>query len=188
MSSSFLFFLFVNISAAAASIGLFFWEGYLRIPLSFYPLHGCFLCFIWHWKWEWSVATCTPPLVVGRKYISKSKCQLFFMGSIKIIVYWFEMVRNIIGYAMLFWMMLIAFHSLLHVSLTAVILCGLNNQCNLFLQNGDPRLSCFGLMKNSRDGKSYSTNLAYTPPEYLRNGNMIVFVFTTKNFFFGLLS
>jgi hypothetical protein len=32
-------------------------------------------------------------------------------------------------------------------------------------------------MKNSRDGKSYSTNLAYTPPEYLRNGNMIIFVF-----------
>lgn len=25
-------------------------------------------------------------------------------------------------------------------------------------------------MKNSRDGKSYSTNLAYTPPEYLRTG------------------
>ncbi|KVI07735.1 Protein kinase, catalytic domain-containing protein [Cynara cardunculus var. scolymus] len=41
----------------------------------------------------------------------------------------------------------------------------------LFDENGDPRLSCFGLMKNSRDGKSYSTNLAYTPPEYLRNGN-----------------
>uniref|UniRef100_A0A803NBF3 non-specific serine/threonine protein kinase n=1 Tax=Chenopodium quinoa TaxID=63459 RepID=A0A803NBF3_CHEQI len=40
----------------------------------------------------------------------------------------------------------------------------------LFDENGDPRLSCFGLMKNSRDGKSYSTNLAYTPPEYLRNG------------------
>ncbi|CAA2964934.1 probable serine threonine- kinase At4g35230 [Olea europaea subsp. europaea] len=38
--------------------------------------------------------------------------------------------------------------------------------------NGDPRLSCFGLMKNSRDGKSYSTNLAYTPPEYLRNGRV----------------
>ncbi len=38
------------------------------------------------------------------------------------------------------------------------------------LQDGDPRLSCFGLMKNSRDGKSYSTNLAYTPPEYLRTG------------------
>lgn len=41
------------------------------------------------------------------------------------------------------------------------------------LQDGDPRLSCFGLMKNSRDGKSYSTNLAYTPPEYLRNGNFV---------------
>lgn len=25
-------------------------------------------------------------------------------------------------------------------------------------------------MKNSRDGKSYSTNLAFTPPEYLRTG------------------
>ncbi|CAL5376970.1 unnamed protein product [Camellia sinensis] len=35
----------------------------------------------------------------------------------------------------------------------------------LFEEDGDPRLSCFGLMKNSRDGKSYSTNLAYTPPE-----------------------
>jgi len=41
------------------------------------------------------------------------------------------------------------------------------------LQNGDPRLSWFGLMKNSRDGKSYSTNLAYTPPEYLRNGSLL---------------
>lgn len=37
-------------------------------------------------------------------------------------------------------------------------------------QDGNPRLSCFGLMKNSRDGKSYSTNLAFTPPEYLRTG------------------
>ncbi|XP_058742739.1 serine/threonine-protein kinase BSK1 isoform X2 [Vicia villosa] len=42
----------------------------------------------------------------------------------------------------------------------------------LFDEEGDPRLSCFGLMKNSRDGKSYSTNLAYTPPEYLRNGRV----------------
>ncbi|CAN6481018.1 unnamed protein product [Victoria cruziana] len=42
----------------------------------------------------------------------------------------------------------------------------------LFDENGDPRLSCFGLMKNSRDGKSYSTNLAYTPPEYLRTGRV----------------
>ncbi|KAL8150264.1 hypothetical protein V2J09_020072 [Rumex salicifolius] len=42
----------------------------------------------------------------------------------------------------------------------------------LFDESGDPRLSCFGLMKNSRDGKSYSTNLAYAPPEYLRNGKV----------------
>ncbi|GFY93202.1 kinase with tetratricopeptide repeat domain-containing protein [Actinidia rufa] len=28
----------------------------------------------------------------------------------------------------------------------------------LFDKDGNPRLSCFGLMKNSRDGKSYSTN------------------------------
>ncbi|XP_022943510.1 probable serine/threonine-protein kinase At4g35230 isoform X1 [Cucurbita moschata] len=42
----------------------------------------------------------------------------------------------------------------------------------LFDEGGDPRLSCFGLMKNSRDGKSYSTNLAYTPPEYLKNGRV----------------
>ena len=41
---------------------------------------------------------------------------------------------------------------------------------NLLFKAGHPRLSCFGLMKNSRDGKSYSTNLAFTPPEYLRNG------------------
>ncbi|ONK78409.1 uncharacterized protein A4U43_C02F18470 [Asparagus officinalis] len=27
-------------------------------------------------------------------------------------------------------------------------------------------------MKNSRDGKSYSTNLAFTPPEYLRTGRV----------------
>lgn len=39
-------------------------------------------------------------------------------------------------------------------------------------QDGNPRLSCFGLMKNSRDGKSYSTNLAFTPPEYLRTGTI----------------
>ncbi|KAL2512547.1 putative serine/threonine-protein kinase [Abeliophyllum distichum] len=42
----------------------------------------------------------------------------------------------------------------------------------LFDEDGDPRLSCFGLIKNSRDGRSYSTNLAYTPPEYLRNGRV----------------
>ncbi|KAK9168263.1 hypothetical protein Syun_000403 [Stephania yunnanensis] len=42
----------------------------------------------------------------------------------------------------------------------------------LFDQEGNPRLSCFGLMKNSRDGKSYSTNLAFTPPEYMRTGRI----------------
>ncbi|KAG6532175.1 hypothetical protein ZIOFF_006013 [Zingiber officinale] len=42
-----------------------------------------------------------------------------------------------------------------------------------YLLDGDPRLSSFGLMKNSRDGKSYSTNLAYTPPEFLRTGRVI---------------
>lgn len=36
-------------------------------------------------------------------------------------------------------------------------------------------------MKNSRDGKSYSTNLAYTPPEYLKNGELLKLV----NMFFA---
>ncbi|KAH9661706.1 serine/threonine-protein kinase BSK5 [Citrus sinensis] len=49
----------------------------------------------------------------------------------------------------------------------------LNTYRILFDQDGNPRLSCFGLMKNSRDGKSYSTNLAFTPPEYLRTGRVI---------------
>ncbi|XP_077225697.1 serine/threonine-protein kinase BSK3-like isoform X2 [Tasmannia lanceolata] len=43
----------------------------------------------------------------------------------------------------------------------------------LFDEDCNPRLSCFGMMKNSRDGKSYSTNLAFTPPEYLRTGRII---------------
>lgn len=43
----------------------------------------------------------------------------------------------------------------------------------LFDEDGEPCLSSFGLMKNSRDGKSYSTNLAYTPPEFLRTGRVI---------------
>ncbi|TQD80784.1 hypothetical protein C1H46_033664 [Malus baccata] len=43
----------------------------------------------------------------------------------------------------------------------------------LFDQDANPRLSCFDLMKNSKDGKSYSTNLAFTPPEYLRTGRVI---------------
>ncbi|XP_078427893.1 serine/threonine-protein kinase BSK5-like isoform X2 [Wolffia australiana] len=48
----------------------------------------------------------------------------------------------------------------------------LNTYRVLFDQDGNPRLSCFGLMKNSRDGKSYSTNLAFTPPEYLSTGRV----------------
>ncbi|CAN1237061.1 Serine/threonine-protein kinase BSK3 [Linum grandiflorum] len=43
----------------------------------------------------------------------------------------------------------------------------------LFDEDANPRLSTFGLMKNSRDGKSYSTNLAFTPPEYLRTGRIM---------------
>ncbi|XP_010540279.1 PREDICTED: probable serine/threonine-protein kinase At5g41260 isoform X2 [Tarenaya hassleriana] len=42
----------------------------------------------------------------------------------------------------------------------------------LFDEECNARLSSFGLMKNSRDGKSYSTNLAFTPPEYLRTGRI----------------
>uniref|UniRef100_A0A7N0UYT0 non-specific serine/threonine protein kinase n=1 Tax=Kalanchoe fedtschenkoi TaxID=63787 RepID=A0A7N0UYT0_KALFE len=48
----------------------------------------------------------------------------------------------------------------------------LNSYRVLFDEDGDPRLSSFGLMKNSVDGKSYSTNLAFTPPEYLRTGRI----------------
>ncbi|GJM97108.1 hypothetical protein PR202_ga14010 [Eleusine coracana subsp. coracana] len=44
----------------------------------------------------------------------------------------------------------------------------------VFDLDGNPRLSCFGLMKNSRDGKSYSTNLAFTPPEYLKTGKKVL--------------
>ncbi|CAM8971913.1 unnamed protein product [Rhodiola kirilowii] len=48
----------------------------------------------------------------------------------------------------------------------------LNSYRVLFDEDGNPRLSSFGLMKNSMDGKSYSTNLAFTPPEYLRTGRI----------------
>ncbi|KAL2505610.1 Protein kinase protein with tetratricopeptide repeat domain [Abeliophyllum distichum] len=40
------------------------------------------------------------------------------------------------------------------------------------LHDGHPWLPCFSLMKNSRDGKSYSTSLAFTPSEYLRTGRV----------------
>ncbi|KAG2243309.1 hypothetical protein Bca52824_094850 [Brassica carinata] len=36
----------------------------------------------------------------------------------------------------------------------------------LFDEDGDPRLSTFGLIKNSRDGTSYSANLTYAPPDF----------------------
>ncbi|XP_019421159.1 PREDICTED: probable serine/threonine-protein kinase At5g41260 [Lupinus angustifolius] len=42
----------------------------------------------------------------------------------------------------------------------------------LFDNEANPRLSCFGLMKNSQVGKSYSTNLAFTPPEYVKTGRV----------------
>ncbi|KAF8113020.1 hypothetical protein N665_0058s0116 [Sinapis alba] len=42
----------------------------------------------------------------------------------------------------------------------------------LFDEKWNPRLSTFGLMKNSMDGNSYSTNLAFAPPEYLRTGRI----------------
>ncbi|KAK8961467.1 putative serine/threonine-protein kinase [Platanthera guangdongensis] len=55
--------------------------------------------------------------------------------------------------------------------------CALYHDLNayrvLFDQNGNPRLSTFGLMKNSRDGKSYSTNLEDTDDEdEFGNGSM----------------
>ncbi|XP_019097638.1 PREDICTED: probable serine/threonine-protein kinase At5g41260 isoform X3 [Camelina sativa] len=43
----------------------------------------------------------------------------------------------------------------------------------MFDKRGNPKLSCFGLMKNSHEGKFYSTNLAFAPPEYLRLGTLI---------------
>lgn len=50
----------------------------------------------------------------------------------------------------------------------------------VFEQVGNPRLSCFGLMKCSREGKSYSTNLAFAPPEYLRIGMCFLFDFLKR--------
>ncbi|KAF8092774.1 hypothetical protein N665_0401s0021 [Sinapis alba] len=60
----------------------------------------------------------------------------------------------------------------------------------LFDENGNPRLSCFGWMKNSKDGKNFSTNLAYTPPEYLRDGTLIPesVVFSFGTFLLDLVS
>ncbi|XP_018489482.1 serine/threonine-protein kinase BSK6-like isoform X1 [Raphanus sativus] len=59
----------------------------------------------------------------------------------------------------------------------------LNTYRILFDKVGNPRLSCFGLMKSSREGRSYSTNLAFAPPEYLRLGivmpESVIFSFGT---------
>ncbi|CAA7023097.1 unnamed protein product [Microthlaspi erraticum] len=57
-------------------------------------------------------------------------------------------------------------------------------------QNGNPRLSCFGWMKDSKDGKNFSTNLAYTPPEYNTTGTLIPesVVFSFGTFLMDLLS
>ncbi|GKV06224.1 hypothetical protein SLEP1_g18130 [Rubroshorea leprosula] len=43
----------------------------------------------------------------------------------------------------------------------------------LFDEDGNPQLSSFGLMKNSRDGKRYGAYFAYTPPEVLQTGRVI---------------
>ncbi|KAI8028116.1 Serine/threonine-protein kinase BSK3 [Camellia lanceoleosa] len=42
----------------------------------------------------------------------------------------------------------------------------------LFDEDCNPRLSCFGLMKSSGNGNIYSTNLAFTPPEFLKTGTV----------------
>ncbi|XP_030474342.1 serine/threonine-protein kinase BSK6-like isoform X2 [Syzygium oleosum] len=42
----------------------------------------------------------------------------------------------------------------------------------LFDQDGNPRLSCFGLVKNNVDWRSYRTKLAFPSPEYFRTGTM----------------
>ncbi|GLT66050.1 hypothetical protein SLA2020_384440 [Shorea laevis] len=49
----------------------------------------------------------------------------------------------------------------------------LNADRILFDEDGNPRLSSFGLMKNSRDGKRYDAYFAYTPPEVLQTGRVI---------------
>lgn len=43
-------------------------------------------------------------------------------------------------------------------------------------------------MKNSKDGKNFSTNLAYTPPEYLRSGNVFVLQSSYETYMILLVS
>ncbi|XP_048137670.1 serine/threonine-protein kinase BSK6-like [Rhodamnia argentea] len=42
----------------------------------------------------------------------------------------------------------------------------------LFDQDGNPRLSCFGLAKNNVDWRKNRTKLAFPPPEYFKTGTM----------------
>ncbi|XAR63072.1 Non-specific serine/threonine protein kinase [Bertholletia excelsa] len=42
----------------------------------------------------------------------------------------------------------------------------------LFDEDGNPKLSCFGLIKSSRNGNTYNINLAFTPPEFQKNGKI----------------
>ncbi|XP_034218330.1 serine/threonine-protein kinase BSK5-like isoform X2 [Prunus dulcis] len=45
----------------------------------------------------------------------------------------------------------------------------------LFDPDSNPRLSCFGLFKNNKDGKSNNiTNLDFVPPEYLTTSNSVI--------------
>ncbi|CAH8309590.1 unnamed protein product [Eruca vesicaria subsp. sativa] len=66
----------------------------------------------------------------------------------------------------------------------------LNTYRILFDKVGNPRLSCFGLMKSNREGKSYSTNLAFAPPEYMRQGIVIPqsVIFSFGNLLLDLMS
>ena len=50
----------------------------------------------------------------------------------------------------------------------------------LYDEDGDPRLSTFGLIKNSRYGTRYSTNLTYTPPEFSETGKDITSLRTLR--------
>ncbi|KAL6514162.1 Serine/threonine-protein kinase bsk1 [Orobanche hederae] len=85
----------------------------------------------------------------------------------------FHWERQTIEWAMRLRVALCMAEALQYCSIAGLLLYhDLNAYRVLFDEDCDPRLSCFGLMKNSRDGKSYSTNLAYTPPEYLKNGRV----------------
>ncbi|MFS7899915.1 hypothetical protein Hanom_Chr10g00887991 [Helianthus anomalus] len=65
----------------------------------------------------------------------------------------------------------------------------LDQQTRKVLQQkeANPWLSCFGLMKNNLDGKSYSMNLAFTPPVYLYlRTDTLLFYNIVLNYFQGI--